>query len=179
MRNPILYFLLFLFLGCSDGNSNKSFNPADAPYRKTTDEEFRSKTVILEKPAVSEKLVLSVPVNGEILRPFGSADGESKTRGIDFALTETGPVMAAHPGRVIFVSSAVKGWGKVIIIEAEEGFQTVYAHHGENRDVNGQHVQAGAEIAWLAAGGKDKSVLYFEFRRGEIPEDPAPYFQKA
>lgn len=174
-------FLLLFILGCSEKDGDRLFNPADAPYPKVTDDEFRKQAVILEKNESSAKPLLRRPVAGEIVRTFGKKNeaGPAAARGIDFVVAGGGPVMAAHKGRVIYVSSFLKGWGKVIIIEAADGFKTVYAHRGKNQVIAGQEVESGSVLALLAPDGNGKSTLYFEFRRGDIPEDPAPYFEKA
>jgi len=86
-------------------------------------------------------------------------------RGIDIKGERGDPIIAAAPG-VVVVSGVEPRYGRVVKIEHEHGFTTVYAHNDDNFVDVGDWVVAGQRIASLGRTGRATSYhLHFEIRR--------------
>jgi murein DD-endopeptidase MepM/ murein hydrolase activator NlpD len=86
-------------------------------------------------------------------------------RGIDIKGERGEPIIAAAPG-VVVVSGVEPRYGRVVKIEHEYGFTTVYAHNDGNLVEVGDWVLAGQRIASIGRTGRATSYhLHFEIRR--------------
>lgn len=86
-------------------------------------------------------------------------------RGIDIKGERGEPIVAAAPG-VVVVSGVEPRYGRVVKIEHEYGFTTVYAHNDDNLVEVGDWVLAGQRIASIGRTGRATSHhLHFEIRR--------------
>ena len=129
---------------------------------------------------------LPVPVAGTPAKIYGDPDGlGGSMRGATFA-TRPGAVVTAACDGWISYAGPFRSLGRLLIINAGEGYYVVLA--GLNRvsvDV-GQFVLAGEPIgqmgetatssAALGAIEADGPVLYVEFRKDGGPIDPAPWW---
>jgi len=87
-------------------------------------------------------------------------------RGIDIKGERGEPIVAAAPG-VVVVSGVEPRYGRVVKIEHEYGFTTVYAHNDDNLVEVGDWVLTGQRIASIGRTGRATSHhLHFEIRRG-------------
>ena len=89
-------------------------------------------------------------VNAALYRPFGLPGHE----GIDFQAPEGSKIFAVAPGRVSFVQRTIgtprtNPYGLHVILDHEEGYQTVYAHLSDLRARMNTDVEAG-ELLGLA-----------------------------
>lgn len=74
------------------------------------------------------------------------------------------PITAVGPGKVIF-SDQMKGLGRVIMVEHEKGYLSLYGNCGEIYKKVGEEVATGEQIATVGQSGQlGVSALYFEFR---------------
>lgn len=95
--------------------------------------------------------------------PFGWRRGRFH-EGADFAARRGTVVFAAHSGRVVYSGSSMRGYGNMIVIQAE-GIMTVYAHNRRNFLRAGQRVERGERIAEVGASGNANGAhLHFEVR---------------
>ena len=86
-------------------------------------------------------------------------------RGIDIK-GERGEVIGAAAPGVVVASGVEPRYGRVVKIEHEHGFTTVYAHNDDNLVEVGDWVIAGQRIASLGRSGRATSYhLHFEIRR--------------
>ena len=86
-------------------------------------------------------------------------------RGIDIKGERGDPIIAAAPG-VVVVSGVEPRYGRVVKIEHEYGFTTVYAHNDDNFVDVGDWVVAGQRIGSIGRTGRATSYhLHFEIRR--------------
>lgn len=86
-------------------------------------------------------------------------------RGIDIKGDRGDPIIAAAPG-VVVVSGVEPRYGRVVKIEHEHGFTTVYAHNDDNFVDVGDWVVAGQRIGSIGRTGRATSYhLHFEIRR--------------
>jgi len=116
------------------------------------------------------------PVKGAITSYFGSTKDMTKNSGIDIKARSGTSVLAARSGKVTFASDRMKGYGKTIIIDHLDGFQTVYAHNDRNLVNVDQNVTRGTVIAKVGRSGRvEKPTLHFEIRKNHKPQNPFYY----
>ncbi len=122
---------------------------------------------------------LQWPVRGPISSGFGPRihpiyNVPSFHTGIDIAVAEGTPVRAAAPGRVT-VAGWEGGFGLLVIIDHENGYETYYGHLSKVLVSPGHYVQAGDVIALSGNTGLSTGPhLHFEVRYLGTPVDPRP-----
>lgn len=124
------------------------------------------RNVVLKVPDFAEGPASFIwPVEGPVTSPFGRRRS-GWHRGLDIKAERGTPIVAAAPGTV--VTSGVEGlYGRVVKIEHDDGFVTVYAHNDENLVEVGARVEAGARIATVGRTGRATTDhVHFEIRRG-------------
>lgn len=121
--------------------------------------------------AVNDNVDWSWPTTGKLLGGF--VEGSSK--GIDIAGKTGDPVLAAGAGKVILVSSALRGYGNFVIIKHNNAFLSVYAHNSRILVKEEQTVSKGQKIAEIGSSDADQPKLHFEIRRQGKPVDPAKF----
>jgi len=116
------------------------------------------------------------PVKGTVISYFGSMRNMAKNSGIDIQARKGASVKASRSGKVTFISDHMKGYGKTIILDHFDEFQTVYAHNSENLVKMGQNVKRGTVIAKVGETGRaTKPTLHFEIRKKHKPQNPFYY----
>jgi murein DD-endopeptidase MepM/ murein hydrolase activator NlpD len=84
--------------------------------------------------------------------------------------------MAAHPGTVIYTGREFKGYGRLVIVEASNGFASLYAHLDKIQVQEGSTIRQGAIIGLMGRSGHATGVhLHFEIRKDKDPLDPITY----
>ena len=111
------------------------------------------------------------PAKGRLLAGFS----EPNSKGVDIAGRLGDPVLAAAPGRVMYTGTGIRGYGKLIVIKHDNGFNSVYAHNREILVKEGQAVARGQKIAELGDSDADTPKLHFEIRKSGRPVDPIRY----
>jgi murein DD-endopeptidase MepM/ murein hydrolase activator NlpD len=95
--------------------------------------------------------------------------------GIDIAAPTGTPIAAAREGRVVFAGWK-GGYGKVVVIRHQFGYETWYAHMSTILVRNGQYVQMGQRIGRVGNTGVSTGPhLHFEVRRYGRPTNPLSY----
>lgn len=116
------------------------------------------------------------PVAGKVISYFGDKKGLVINKGIDIEARGGSKVVAANGGVVSFIEENMKGLGKTIIIDHENGFSTVYAHNSEILVKVGQRVAQNQMIAKVGKTGRaTKPYLHFQIRKGHEPQNPFYY----
>jgi murein DD-endopeptidase MepM/ murein hydrolase activator NlpD len=93
--------------------------------------------------------------------------------GIDLANRIGTPVLAAGSGQVIHVEDQVTNYGKMIIIDHQNGFKTLYGHLNTIEVVPGEWVVAGERIGTMGSTGRSTGPhLHFSVINGTRMEDP-------
>jgi murein DD-endopeptidase MepM/ murein hydrolase activator NlpD len=111
------------------------------------------------------------PTEGELTSGFGQRWGR-RHDGIDLANDIGTPVRAARAGRVSY-SGWSSGYGRVVMIEHDQGYTTVYGHLNESYVSEGQYVKAGQSIAAMGNTGNSTGPhLHFEVRKNGTPINP-------
>jgi lipoprotein NlpD len=109
------------------------------------------------------------PANGKILAGFN----DTSAKGIDIAGTQGQAVNASAAGKVIYVGSDLRGYGKLVIIKHDKDYLSVYAHNSQIAVKEGQQVSKGQKIAEMGSTDSDRVKLHFEIRRQGKSVDPA------
>lgn len=130
-----------------------------------------SAAVPASTPANDEDLAWAWPASGNVLRGFD----DPNNKGLDIGGTAGTPVLAAMDGRVVYVGSAVRGYGNLIIIKHNNTFLSAYAHNQTLLVKEDQNVHKGQKIAEMGNSDADRVKLHFEIRRLGKPVDPAKY----
>ena len=92
--------------------------------------------------------------------------------GIDLAAKPGTAIVASQNGRVSY-SGWLRGYGRIVILTHDDGYQSLYAHNSKNLVKKGQWVKAGAKIAKVGSSGRSTGPhLHFEIRKGTDPLDP-------
>jgi len=120
-----------------------------------------------------EALTFSWPARGRVIAAFS----EPGNKGVDIEGKPGDPVLAAAPGRVMYTGTGIRGYGKLIVIKHDEGYNSVYAHNREILVKEGQPVTRGERIAELGDTDADRPKLHFEIRKSGKPVDPAKYLE--
>jgi murein DD-endopeptidase MepM/ murein hydrolase activator NlpD len=103
------------------------------------------------------------PVDGSVSSRFGWR-WRGWHRGVDIMAVEGAPIRAAAAG-VVVVSGTEPRYGRVVKIEHDGGFVTVYAHNLANRVEIGDRVAGGQEIGHVGQTGRAIGAhLHFEIR---------------
>tara|TARA_B100000745_G_scaffold70940_1_gene42449 strand:- start:20010 stop:21068 length:1059 start_codon:yes stop_codon:yes gene_type:complete len=113
--------------------------------------------------------------SGYYLNPVASG---TRTQGIhgynavDIGAPTGTPIMAAASGKVIISKNSGwnGGYGKYIVIEHENGTQTLYSHNVKNIVFSGQQVVQGQVIAYMGSTGRSTGPhVHFEVRGAKNP----------
>jgi murein DD-endopeptidase MepM/ murein hydrolase activator NlpD len=106
--------------------------------------------------------------------------GKKEHHGLDLRGRLGTPIYAAHPGTVIYAGSRFRGYGKMVIIEYNQKWATLYAHLNKLKVKNGDIVVAGQKIGTMGRTGRASGVhLHFELLHDKIPIDPIPFLARS
>lgn len=123
------------------------------------------------------KTGLFYPLQGVISSPYGERWGKMH-EGIDIAVPEGTPVIAAECGRVIYAGDGGT-YGNLVRIDHGYGIVTAYAHLGTINVKAGQSVGANTQIALSGNTGRSTGPhLHFEIVNNDMPVDPNLYLKK-
>ncbi|WP_346840182.1 peptidoglycan DD-metalloendopeptidase family protein [Microbulbifer sp. SAOS-129_SWC] len=113
------------------------------------------------------------PAHGKVISRFQAKNPLRK--GVDIAGQKGESVLAAANGTVIYAGSALRGYGKLLIVKHNDEYLSAYAHNHKLLVREGSEVKAGQRIAELGSSGTDRNKLHFEIRRNGQPVDPLAY----
>ncbi|MCF7943103.1 MAG: LysM peptidoglycan-binding domain-containing protein [Spirochaetia bacterium] len=132
------------------------------------------------------KTLFIKPSEGQIQVHYGDEKEDLITgelfvsKGISIISSTGTPVLAAMEGVITTViTNLATGLGKHVLIEHENGYQTLYAHLDTVSEgiTPGSRIPQGAAIGTLGrTGSVIEPQLYFELRKDSIPVDPEQYF---
>ena len=165
----------------SSGGANASLGIGGGVARRPTPNVSSSKTVRLTR-AQEHIGKLLWPVPGAKLSSTFGRRWFSFHEGIDLAGAVGTPVYAAHDGRVVYSGNGLRGYGNLVVVQAENGLLTVYAHNDRNLVRVGAFVRKGSRIALLGSTGKSTGPhLHFETRVKDssgknVAVDPLVFF---
>lgn len=153
--------------------SSRGTPPATAPAAPPTSAAPPPSTAAasVASTAAPGELSFTWPAKGKLLNGFS----EPNSKGVDIAGKPGDPVVAAAPGRVMYTGTGIRGYGQLIVIKHDDGYNSVYAHNRRILVKEGQNVARGQRIAELGASDSDQPKLHFEIRKSGKPVDPMKY----
>lgn len=127
-----------------------------------------------QKPVVRRKKSLLWPVDGKVIVDFGKTKHPELStyvisNGIKIKAADFSRVKNIDSGTVVFIGE-FRSYGKVVIVDHKNSTFSIYGLLDKIFVKEDQQVLKNAVIALLGSG--DHSVLYFEIRQNNIPDDP-------
>lgn len=127
-----------------------------------------------ERPKTMATGKLMTPARGRISSNFGARWGTIH-EGIDIAMPEGTDVKAADGGKVTF-SGVQSGYGNIVIIDHENGYETRYGHNSKLLVKAGDRVYKGQVISKSGNTGRSTGPhLHLEVRKNGVPVNPKGY----
>ncbi|MFO0725777.1 MAG: peptidoglycan DD-metalloendopeptidase family protein [Myxococcota bacterium] len=123
------------------------------------------------------------PVVAKIEVPFGKrVDPDTGVivvhKGLDLRAPLADPIRAVFRGKVAF-RSTLEGFGRVIILDHEQGWYTIYAHLESFGVPEGAEINEGQVLGYVGDSGSLKGpYLYFEIRQGRNAVDPGQWLAR-
>jgi murein DD-endopeptidase MepM/ murein hydrolase activator NlpD len=120
------------------------------------------------------------PVDGVLMSSYGeradpfSGEGAYHT-GVDISAPTGTRVHATADGIVVF-ADRFGGYGRLVIIDHGNGYETYYAHLSRVDVINGQEIRQGAAVGEVGATGRVTAPhLHYEVRVHKAPVNPYRY----
>ncbi len=165
---PILLSVLFL-IGCS----TPSRLPQTAPAAADLTAPINSSEAIIEPLKTKRTHYFNWPVDQAVLTRGFLPNKRRPHLGVDLAAPKGTPIVASHDGSVIYAGKEFKGFGKMVLIEGERGWATLYAHLSEINTRTGDKIRQGEAVGKMGRTGRASGVhLHFEIRQARGPVDP-------
>lgn len=154
-------------------NSNASSSTSKNESTATTTEPIK---VVSGKTRTAGGVVWMWPANGKVVKGFSL--NENGNKGIDIAGSRGQNVMSAADGQVVYSGSALRGYGKLIIINHDNEYLSAYAHNDKLLVKEGQKVKRGQVIANMGSTDASSVQLHFEIRYKGKSVNPLGYLPK-
>jgi len=118
------------------------------------------------------------PIRGRILFGFDKWIDGYKNKGIDIEAVNGQAVKASKSGVVALTSDTPDGWGKVVVLQHDDGSYTWYAYNSKILVKKGENVLQGQTITKVGSTGRAKrDKLHFKiFLRG-VPVNPISHLR--
>jgi murein DD-endopeptidase MepM/ murein hydrolase activator NlpD len=124
------------------------------------------------------------PVNGRLMAGYGvrsdpfSGEGAMHT-GIDISAPVGTPVHAAADG-IILHAGWNGGYGRCVIVDHGNGYQTWYAHLSRMDVIEGEEIRQGEILGAVGTTGRSTGAhLHYEVRIGSTPVNPYKFLARA
>ena len=158
--------------------------PSPQAYRESEKVVKPQKVTTVKKPSQSVKKQAPTsfpskvqkwvwPAEGKLVDTFSKS--ESGNKGIDIAGVKGSKVVAAADGKVVYSGSALRGYGKLVIIKHTDTFLSAYAYNDTILVKEREWVSAGQQIATMGDSGTNSVKLHFEVRYRGKSLDPMKY----
>lgn len=107
---------------------------------------------------------------------FGADRGRSRHEGIDLS-APAGTRVVATAGGVVGTAERWGDFGRVVVIDHGDGWQTRYAHLKSIKVKKGKRVKRGDVVGTVGkSGNATGNHLHYEIRHHGTPVDPRSYF---
>ena len=128
------------------------------------------KLEVINNTKIRSKFI--IPVDGKIVKNFGPFDnGKQHNDGINLKVTKDQFIKASMSGKVAFVGSNLKSFGKMILIKHDRKYVTAYARINDFTVAEGDIVKQGQVIGKILKN----NYLHFQIRKSRNPVNPAIY----
>ena len=96
--------------------------------------------------------------------------------GIDLKAKWGTPVLSSHSGKVVYAGQKFTGYGKVIIIEHDSNWTSLYSHLSQIKVKLGQKIKQGQVIGFVGSTGRSSGPhLHFEILHKKRNVNPIQY----
>ncbi len=115
------------------------------------------------------------PVAGAVRRGFTPRSRSTDYHeGIDIRVPIGTAVRASAAGKVLFAGDEPRQFGKLVVVEHEDGWQSAYAFLSRITVKEGDSVRLGERVGLSGQTGRARGPeLHYEVRRNNRPVDPA------
>jgi murein DD-endopeptidase MepM/ murein hydrolase activator NlpD len=97
-------------------------------------------------------------------------------KGVDIAAPE-GTMVRSSAGGKVLVAEFAEGWGNLVVIGHDQGYETRYAHLKAIHVTEGDQVGAGMQIGEVGSTGRSTGPhLHYEVRKDGAYLDPSEYY---
>lgn len=128
-----------------------------------------------EKPSGVGTGSFAVPYNGNITSRYGQRS-MGNHKGVDIVGPTGSPIYASDDGVVTYADFENGGYGNIVKIDHQNGYETYYAHCSEILVKKGDVVKKGDLIAKVGNTGRSTgSHLHFEIRKNGETQNPLDY----
>jgi murein DD-endopeptidase MepM/ murein hydrolase activator NlpD len=118
------------------------------------------------------------PIRGKILFGFDKWIDGYKNKGIDIQAVNGQPVKASKSGIVALISDTPDGWGKVVVLQHDDGSYTWYAYNSRILVKKGDYVLQGQTITEAGSTGRAKiEKLHFKIFLHGVPVNPISHLR--
>ena len=123
------------------------------------------------------------PADGDLVGVFGRQRHPTfgtyvRKKGIEIASKEGSAIRAVSGGHVVY-ADWLRGYGLVVIMDHGNNYFTFYAHASKLLVKEGETVAKGAALGETGSSGlTNRSILYFELRKGTKPVNPLRWLAK-
>ena len=164
----------------TSGNSSSSTNSGSSTggnsSSSTNNGSSNNGTTSSKPNASSGKFIHPLKGAGRLSSGYGSRWG-SFHKGVDYAAPAGTPIYASAAGQVIYSGYNSGGYGKLIIIDHGNGYQTYYAHCSSLYVNVGTNVSQGQHIAAVGSTGDSTgNHIHFEIRKNGTPINPVSMY---
>jgi len=114
------------------------------------------------------------PLEGKVVSFFKDDTPKGPNKGIDIQALGPAIVVASRGGQVCYAGEDIKGYGKIVMIDHNDGYYSLYAYNKDILVTKGAAIKKGEKIALL---DEAKPVLHFEIRKENRPLDPLQFLK--
>jgi murein DD-endopeptidase MepM/ murein hydrolase activator NlpD len=113
------------------------------------------------------------PLAGKVVRTYTARDQRNYHDGIDILAPEGAPVRASAGGKVIFAGEEPQSFGRLVVLDHGNGWQSAYGFLSKVTVRQGDTVKPHERLGLVGHSGKaPRDQLHFELRRANRPTDP-------
>ena len=122
------------------------------------------------------------PANGTVIKQYGEQKSDQYrvsllNNGIDIGLAEGSDIFAVDDGVIAF-AEWYNGAGKLVVIDHQNGFHTLYSHNSKLLVSKGDKIFRNQVIALSGmTGSADVPSVHFELRKRGTPVNPLEYLE--
>lgn len=118
-----------------------------------------------------EKVDWGWPTAGRVIAKFSPASN----KGVDIGAQPGEAVLAAASGKVTYVGSGIPSLGRLIVVQHNKAYLSVYGHNDRVMVKLDQKVLKGQKIGEVGNPNADSPKLHFQIRRFGTPLDPLKF----
>ena len=155
---------------------------AEYSYLRTTTVAGRSRNIFARADA--NLLPAGWPIMGRLMDGFGhrmdpfSGEGAMHT-GVDISAPMGTPIKATADGIVMYANWNA-GYGRCVIVDHGNGYQTLYGHMSHIDVVDGQEIRQGEVVGLVGSSGRSTGThVHYEVRVHSTPVNPYRFLARS